>query len=518
MNPYDFFAAAAVLHPRRIAAQDDDSVVTYAQLKARVEQAARVLDTLYRGTQLRIAVFSPNGVPALAAMLAVFRTGAVWVPINARNALDENLLILRRSDVDVLLVHSKFAEHVARVQAEVPGLRQVFCIDRALDAAPSLDATAWQLAADVVARPRREDAQALCAMLSTGGTTGLPKAVMWSESVVEAMVASFWVHLPSSDLPVYLAAAPLTHAAGVIGLCLMARGATVVIHRSPRPREIMRAIARHGVTHLFLPPTAIYAMLSDADVRAHDYGSLRYFIYTAAPMAPEKIRASMDIFGPVMTQVYGQAEVPLMGTCFSPQAHAQFLAEGRLDKFTSCGQPTLLAQVEVMDEAGGLLAAGETGEIVFRGPLVMRGYYQSPQETAAVSAHGWHHTGDVGYKDADGYLHIVDRKKDMIITGGFNVFSTEVEQAILAYPGVQDCAVVGVPDEKWGEAVTAFVEVQSGVALEVEALGAHCRARLGGVKAPKAIHLVDSLPRSPVGKVLKREIRERFWAGKTRRV
>jgi acyl-CoA synthetase (AMP-forming)/AMP-acid ligase II len=518
MNPYDFFAAAAALHPRRIAAQDDESAVTYAQLNARVELAARALDTLYRGTQLRIAVFSPNGVPALAAMLAVFRTGAVWVPINARNALDENLLILRRSDVDVLLVHSEFGEHMARVRAEVPGLCQVFCIDRALDDAPSLDATGRQLATSVAARPRQEDAQALCAMLSTGGTTGLPKAVMWSESVVEAMVASFWIHLPADGQPVYLAAAPLTHAAGVIGLCLMARGATVVIHRTARPREIMRAIQTHRVTHLFLPPTAIYAMLADADVRAHDYRSLQYFIYTAAPMAPEKIREAMDVFGPVMTQVYGQAEVPLMGTCFRPEAHARFLAEGRLDKFTSCGQPTLLTRVEVMDDDGALLPVGELGEIVVRGPLVMRGYYKAPQETAAVGAHGWHHTGDVGYKDADGYLHIVDRKKDMIITGGFNVYSTEVEQAILAFPGVQDCAVVGVPDEKWGEAVNAFVQPQPGVTLDIGALSAHCRQRLGGVKAPKTFHVWDNLPRSPVGKILKREIRERFWAGQSRRV
>lgn len=518
MNPYDFFAASAASHAHRVAAQDDDGALTYAQLHGRVELSARVLDSLGRDAQLRIAVFSPNCVAALAAMLAVFRSGNVWVPINARNALDENLLILRRSDVDVLLVHSEFAEHVARLRAEVPGLRQVLCIDRALDNAPSLDAIARQVAIDGPARPRQEDAQAICAMLSTGGTTGLPKAVLWSESVVEAMIASFWIHLPADGPLVYLAAAPLTHAAGVIGLCLLARGATVVIHRAVRPREIMRAIETHAVTHLFLPPTAIYAMLSEVDVRAHDYRSLQYFIYTAAPMAPEKIREAMEVFGPVMTQVYGQAEVPLMGTCFRPEAHARFLSEGRLDKFASCGRPTLLARVEVMDEAGTLLADGQIGEIVFRGPLVMRGYYKAPQETAAVSAHGWHHTGDIGFKDTDGYLHIVDRKKDMIITGGFNVFSTEVEQAILAYPGVQDCAVVGVPDDKWGEAVHAVIEVQPGITLQIEALAAHCRTRLGGVKAPKAIHLWESLPRSPVGKILKREIRERFWAGRPRRV
>jgi acyl-CoA synthetase (AMP-forming)/AMP-acid ligase II len=515
MNPYDFFAAAAARHPRHPAVEDERQRLDYGQLLSKVEQAACVIDELREpGRPLHIAVFSPNCVEALSAMLTVFRTGSVWVPVNARNALEDNLLILQRSDVDVLLVHSEFASTLERIRGAVPSLRAILCIDGELPAAPPLNAHRHTARA----RPRQENSHAVCAMLSTGGTTGLPKGVVWPESVVEAMVASFWVHLPAPDHPVYLAAAPLTHASGVIGLCLLARGATVLIHRAAKPQEIMRTIGERGVTHLFLPPTVIYAMLADPEVRNHDYRSLRYFIYTAAPMAPDKIREAMDVFGPVMVQLYGQAEVPLMGTVFTPQDHARFLSQGRLDKFGSCGLPTLLARVEVMDDQGGLLGARGVGEVVFRGPLVMRGYYKSPDETAAAAAQGWHHTGDVGFKDEDGYLHIVDRKKDMIITGGFNVYSSEVERVVMECPGVGECAVIGAPDARWGEAVTAIVEGAPGQEPDPEYIRAHCRQRLGGVKAPKSVLLWPSLPRSAVGKVLKREIRERFWADQVRRV
>jgi acyl-CoA synthetase (AMP-forming)/AMP-acid ligase II len=519
MNPYDFFSAAARKYPQRTALRDEQGELGYGQAHRLVEDFARVLNAGRKpGQQLRVAVFCPNCTRAMVAMLAIFRAGDIWVPVNSRNAMAETQLILQRSDVDVLLVHSDFAEHLSGILQAAPRISRAIAIDRPFENAPWIDALAAMLPASPALAPRRPDPRAHCAMLSTGGTTGLPKAVVWNEAVVEAMVASFWIHLPAADGAVYLAAAPLTHAAGVIALCMMAAGATVVIHRTTKPLEIMAAIQAHRVTHLFLPPTVIYMMLANPDVRSFDYSTLQYFIYTAAPMAPDKIREAMEVFGPVMTQVYGQAEVPLMGTCFTPEAHARFLSQGRLDKFASCGQPTLLSQVSIMSDKGELLGPNEVGEVVFRGALVMCGYYNAPEETAAASTHGWHHTGDIGRQDEDGYLHIVDRKKDMIITGGFNVFSTEVEQAVLAWPDVQDCAVIGVPDAKWGEAVTAFVEAREGRALDVQALHQHCRERLGGVKAPKSIHVLSSLPRSAVGKVLKRDIREQFWAGHQRRV
>jgi acyl-CoA synthetase (AMP-forming)/AMP-acid ligase II len=234
-------------------------------------------------------------------------------------------------------------------------------------------------------------------------------------------------------------------------------------------------------------------------------------------MSVEKLKQAIEIFGPVMTQVFGQAEAPIMCTYLSPEDHVvgDPTLEGRL---ASCGRPTLLTPVEIMDDAGNLLSPGEKGEIVVRGNLVMKGYYKDPVATKEVSAYGWHHTADVGYKDAAGFVYIVDRKKDMIISGGFNVYPSEVEQVIWAHPAVQDCAVIGVPHEKWGEAVKAIVELKSGCSVSDSEIIAFCKQQIGSVKAPKSVEFWESLPRTAVGKVRKRDIRARFWEGIDRKI
>ena len=205
-------------------------------------------------------------------------------------------------------------------------------------------------------------------------------------------------------------------------------------------------------------------------------------------------------------------------TFFSPSDHVEALSGNKRERLASCGKATPLMRVEVMDEAGALLPRGERGEIVVRGGLVMKGYYNNRAATEEASAFGWHHTGDIGVIDEDGFVYIVDRKKDMIISGGFNVFPSEVEQVLWGHPAVQDCAVIGVPDEKWGEAVKAVVELKPGATVEGAELIALAKDRLGGVKAPKSVDFIDTLPRSPVGKVLKKTLREPYWVGQERKI
>ena len=226
----------------------------------------------------------------------------------------------------------------------------------------------------------------------------------------------------------------------------------------------------------------------------------------------------MDIFGPVLTQLYGQAEAPMMCSLMTPSEHTLWLKEGKLERLASCGRPCLRTTLAIMDDTGNLLGPDEIGEIVVRGDLVTPGYYKNPSATQEVRAFNWHHTGDVGKTDEEGYLYIVDRKNDMIISGGCNIYPAEIEQALLSLPQIQDCAVVGIPDEKWGEAVTAVIEVIPGQTFVKSAALEHCRSRLGGVKTPKTIVVWDQLPRSPVGKVLRREIRESFWRGRNRQI
>jgi len=266
-----------------------------------------------------------------------------------------------------------------------------------------------------------------------------------------------------------------------------------------------------------MPPTLIYMLLAHPDVRRHDYSSLRYFMYAAAPMAAEKLREALAVFGPVMAQTFGQVEAPMVCTYLSPQDHVDALAL-HPERLLSCGRPTPLTRVAIMDDEGRLQPQGERGEIVVQGSLVMSGYHDQPEATAEASAFGWHHTGDIGRIDAEGYVYIVDRKRDMIISGGFNIYPSEIEQVLWAHPAVQDCAVVGVPDDKWGEAVKAIVQLKPGNDVEPAALLTYCRDRLGSTKAPKSVEVWPDLPRSAVGKVLKKTIRERYWVGRDRSI
>lgn len=310
----------------------------------------------------------------------------------------------------------------------------------------------------------------------------------------------------------------MTHGAGVLALMLMPKAPSNIILDKADPKTILSAIEAHGVTHLYLPPTVLYALLASPELAATNLESLEFFLISAAPVAPEKLRAAVRAFGPVMAQAFGQAEAPFFLTFLSQEDHRRAVQEPGSKRLGSCGRPTMFSRVEIMNEDGDLLPARAAGEIVARSNLVMKEYYKDPEATQATSAFGWHHTGDIGFKDEEGYVYIVDRKRDMIISGGFNVFSTEVEARLLAHEAVQDCAVIGVPDEKWGEAVTAIVELRVGMAVSPEELIAFCRPTLGGVKTPKRIEIWPTLPRSPVGKVLKRAIRDRYWADRARAV
>jgi acyl-CoA synthetase (AMP-forming)/AMP-acid ligase II len=241
-------------------------------------------------------------------------------------------------------------------------------------------------------------------------------------------------------------------------------------------------------------------------------------VIAASPIAPAKLKEAMEVFGPVICQSFGQAEAPMFITFLSTHDLLTSPPENWPGLWASCGRATLGQRVEIMADNGRILPNGERGEIVVRGDLVFPGYFQNPTATAEVSEHGWHHTGDIGYKDKAGFIYIVDRKKDMIVTGGFNVFSAEVEQVISGHPDVEDCAVVAVPDAKWGEAVKAVVQLKLGRSLDQAELIALVRSTLGSVHAPKTVDFVDQLPRSSNGKVLKRDVRQAYWIGSDRQV
>jgi acyl-CoA synthetase (AMP-forming)/AMP-acid ligase II len=341
----------------------------------------------------------------------------------------------------------------------------------------------------------------------TGGTTGQPKGVMLSGRNLETMSALTLMSYPFEGRPVYLALAPLTHAAGVLCFPILALAGRIVMMPKADLTEFLDLIERRRVTHTFLPPTLIYMLLENPKLAATDRSSLQCFWYGAAPISVTRLEEAIDKIGPVMAQLFGQTEAPMMISTMAPRDH--FNPDGTIarQRLASAGRPTPLTQLAVMDDEGRLLPPGDRGEIVVRGSLVMEGYYKNPEATAEVSRFGWHHTGDIGYLDQENFLTIVDRAKDMIITGGFNVYSIEVEQALLQHPDVMDSAVFGLPDAKWGERVAAVVQAHSGRSLNVDELIHFVKGRIGSVKAPKQVDIWPDLPRSRVGKVLKKEIR-----------
>jgi acyl-CoA synthetase (AMP-forming)/AMP-acid ligase II len=357
------------------------------------------------------------------------------------------------------------------------------------------------------------------ALLSTSGTTGEPKGAIQDHQAFETMIASYYATLRFDEPPVNLIVAPLTHAAGAVHYSFLPLGCTNVLLHSADPGAILAAIEKYKVSLLFLPPTIIYMMLSHPDLQKFDYSSLRYFLYGAAPMSVDKLKEAVAAFGPVMTQNYGQTEALMMVTIMTPAEHTEILENPAVaHRIASAGRPGPFSRVAILDDQGNEVARRTPGEICYQGELIMRGYFRNQTATDEVSWGGWHHSGDIGYMDEDDFVYIVDRKRDMIISGGFNVFPGEVEQAALAHPSVQDCVIVGVPHEKWGEMVMAAVELKAGASFDTEEFITFCKGRLGSVKAPKQVEIWAELPRSTVGKTLRRVVRDKYWAGHARQI
>ncbi|MBV6762571.1 acyl-CoA synthetase [Rhodococcus opacus] len=504
MRLTDYLDKGASLGPSSPCLTMGERTLSYADVQDLSRRVAAALARSGIAAGDKVAVLSGNDPTAFSCVFGISRAGAVWCPINPRNEAVENRDLLDLFDCRCLIFQKAFAPLVDRIRQQLPLLTTLVCLDGEETYADSFEA--W-LGAE---RLDTEPVDDLALIVGTGGTTGRPKGVMLTGRNIETMSALTLMSYPFDGRPVYLALAPLTHAAGVLCFPILALGGQVVIMPAPDLGQFLAHIDRDRVTHTFLPPTLIYMLLDHADLETTDLSSLQCFWYGAAPISPTRLSEALTRIGPVMAQLFGQSEAPMMIATMAPKDH--FLADGSVAtaRLSSAGRPSPLVTVAIMDGQGALLPAGERGEVVVRSSLVMTGYYKNPVATQEASAHGWHHTGDIGYLDEDNFLYIVDRAKDMIITGGFNVYSVEVEQALMAYPGIQDCGVIGLPDDKWGERVVAVVQARAGTPIEADALTAFVKARIGSVKTPKEILVWPDLPRSKLGKVLKNEIKQQL--------
>jgi acyl-CoA synthetase (AMP-forming)/AMP-acid ligase II len=488
----------------------DGVETSYASALSLARRIAAALNAAGLGPGDHAAVLSPNAPIAFTASFGILGAGMAYVPANPHNTPAAIAASLNLLDVRVLFYHSALAPMVSEIRARLPKMRLFVALDAGRDGDPTLDQF---IAGHDGAGPQPAVSLADTAFIGqTGGTTGEPKGVLVSHRAVFAFVEKYLAEV-ITPAPVLLAATPLTHAAGMLAMPIVAQGGTIVMMSRPDLPRFLDLIGEHRVTTTFLPPTVIYRLLDLPGAESRDFSSLRHFIYGAAPMSVARLRQAIGLFGPVMAQCYGQTECHSFITFMRPEDH---FIDGRLAddaRLSTCGRPSLGSRIVIRDDDGAILADGQTGEICVQSDLAMTGYYKNDVATAEVLRDGLVHTGDVGFVDADGFLHIVDRKKDLIITGGFNVYPAEVEQVVNSHPSVADCGVVGVPHEDWGEAVTVAVELKPGAALTADELLRFCRPRLGGVKTPKHVLIWPDLPRSPIGKVIRGNIRARLAAG-----
>ena len=480
--------------------------VTFAELDERSNRAAQALRAAGVGFGDRVAFIEKNGVEFFEIVCALSKLGAVVVPVNWRLAPAEMRQIIDDAGARVVIVGAEFFGHV---EAVADGLAATVVAVGEHPRWPGYNAWITAHPADDPCVPTQPDDLAF--LMYTSGTTGLPKGVMLTNDNYFCKATGISEKWRFDADSVSLAVMPLFHMAGsgwaLVGLC---EGARTVVLRDVDPAAILDSIARHRVTNMLLVPVVIQRLLDTPGVEDVDFSCLRAIVYGASPITDDVLTRALARFNCDLLQVYGQTETT--GSITQLDRH-----DGPL--LRSCGKPFDWVQIRVVDADGRDVPTGVVGELWTRSRQNMAGYWNNPQATAAtITADGWLRTGDAGYVDADGYLFLQDRVKDMIVTGGENVYPTEVENALMTHPGVADVAVIGVPDPTWGEAVKAIVVAAPGAAPTEAELIAFARERLAGFKLPKSVEFTDALPRNPSGKVLKRALREPYWDGVGRRI
>jgi fatty-acyl-CoA synthase/long-chain acyl-CoA synthetase len=498
-------SGALARHAERPAVVADGRSWTFRELDVASNRLAHALRDMDVSAGTSVALMMSNCVQYVVADLAVAKLGAAKVPLNDMLSSDEATYILRDSgstvaitspsQVDVAMAHLDRGEQLGTVIAAGPAIDVP---DRAL----GWDAV---LADQPEAAPDVEVGTAeIGLLLYTGGTTGRPKGVVHRSRELALNLLSHRVETEIRPDDRLLLSSPLPHSAGFLLQTALLAGAVTHIERGFDAARIVDAVHDEGVSYLFMVPTMIYRLLDAVRDDPRELSALRTILYGAAPMSPERLQEGLDRFGPVFMQLYGQSEAPNFITRLTREDHVA----GQGERLRSCGQPVALAEVRILDDAGEACPPGQAGEVAARTPYTMAGYHGLPEATDKALHGGWLHTGDIGYLDERGYLFLLDRRNDMIISGGMNVYSSEVEAALRGCPGVAQAAVVGVPHPDWGEAVVAYVVPEAdGPDLDTEALKAHCRAALSAYKRPKAFHILEALPLTAVGKIDKKSLR-----------
>jgi fatty-acyl-CoA synthase len=494
-----------------------EQALTYEEL---IKAANRVANGLKRRgvmANTRVALLMSNCIEYVISDMGIIQAGAAKVPLNDMLGEKEITHILKNSNAKVLIVDRPFFSMIEKVKNNLPELETIVAVGRNEDFPRGFisweEFQGYESDEDVEESGSQQD---IAVIMYTGGTTGLPKGVVHTKESITINLLSHILELCLDDDEKILLSTPLPHSAGFVLSAGLAKGATHFIEHKFEPKQVLNHLENNHITLTFMVPTMIYRVIDYINDRRPDFSHLRTILYGAAPITVERLKQGLEIFGPVFTQLFGQSEAPNFITRLRKEDHSLETANER--RLRSCGQPVLMAQVKIVDEHGREVPRGTEGEIIANTPYNMSCYHNEIDKTAETLKDEWLYTGDVGMMDEDGYVYLLDRKKDMIISGGLNVYTSEVENVIQQHPDVSQVAVIGIPHSDWGEAVTAFVVPNSSVSVREEEILQFCEKHLSKYKRPKNIILIDTIPLTPYGKIDKKALRKPYWENAGRNI
>ncbi len=493
-----------------------DTIATYAEVRKKASQYTQALQSLGLGIGSKVAIISGNRPEVLYNLTAVMLTGCSSSALHPLGSADDHAYTMNDAGIETLIFDpTMFEARAKELKEKVPGLKNLIAFG------PS------EVGVDYIALAEKFEPKPLVApavtpedlntIVYTGGTTGRPKGVLqpYRSGAYMTMVQMAEWEFPEEIR--FLIATPLSHAAAAVFVPTLQKGGALYVMKGFTPDGFFDMVEKHKITTTFLVPVMVYTLLDHPRGKTADLSSLQTLFYGASPMSPARLAEGIERWGQIFFQFFGQSEAPMVLTHLKKKEHDL----SKPERLSSCGRPSPWVHIALLDDANQPVKAGEAGEICVRGPLVMKGYHQLPEATEETLAGGWLHTGDIGRFDDEGFLYIVDRKKDMIVTGGFNVFPREIEDVIATHPAVAQVAVIGVPEEKWGEAVKAVVVLRAGHTGD-DALAHELMEKVklakGSVQTPKSVDFVDAIPLSALAKPDKKALRARYWGERTRQV
>lgn len=509
-------------YPDNIAVIYENTRRTFSQLNSRVNQLGNSLLKLGLKKGDRVGILSRNCCEFIEIDFALSKTGIVRVPLNARLTGSDHEYILNDSQAHTLIFGEEFSETVRAIKSSLNTVKQFVKVSEELSKEKILgvfdyeDLMGKSVSDEPICEIREED---LHTLFYTSGTTGKPKgARLTQKSWANVAINLILDYGAFTEKDVILNLQPLSHGAGFFVLPFFIKGATNVLVPEVKPSLIFETIEREKVTVLKLVPTMLYQLMESPEKTRYDLSSLHSIIYGGSPIIVPRLIEATRFFGKKLAQLYGQAEAPMCISALSKEDHITEGPEEVVRRLNSAGKPCVNVEVRIVDENGKDVQAGEVGEVIVKGYHIMEGYWNLPEATAEVLRDGWIYTGDLGYTDSRGYIFLVDRKRDVIISGAFNIYPKEIEDVIVTHPMVKEVAVIGVPDGKWGEAVKAVVVPKQGAHITEQEIIDYCRVNMAAFKKPKTVDIVKELPRNPYGKILKTMLREPYWKGYDRRV